>query len=150
MRILLQRVQQAEVIINKKVSRNIGVGLVLFLGIESTDTKDDAQWLAAKVAKLRIFDDQKGIMNNSLVNIKGQALVISQFTLFAKTKKGNRPSYIHAAPPEYSKPLYLQFIEYLSHEINSTIITGEFGAYMEISLVNDGPVSIWIDTKNKE
>lgn len=150
MRALTQRVKYAKVNINSSIDRNISKGLLVFLGIESSDNKDDADWLAAKISKLRIFDDADGIMNRSIIDIDGDAMLISQFTLHAKTKKGNRPSYINSAPPSHSKPLYEYFVDVFSNEINKKVITGEFGADMQVELVNDGPVTIWIDTKNKE
>lgn len=150
MRALIQRVKYAKVNINSTQERIISKGLLVFIGIEPSDNKEDAEWLAAKLSKLRIFNDQDGIMNKSIIDIKGDAMVISQFTLHAKTKKGNRPSYIQAAPPEHSKPLYENFVELLSSELSKNVVTGEFGADMQVELINDGPVTIWIDTKNKE
>lgn len=150
MRALIQRVKYAKVNINSTQERIISKGLLVFVGIEPSDNKEDAEWLAAKLSKLRIFNDQDGIMNKSIIDIKGDAMVISQFTLHAKTKKGNRPSYIQAAPPEHSKPLYENFVELLSTELSKNVVTGEFGADMQVELINDGPVTIWIDTKNKE
>lgn len=150
MRALIQRVKYAKVNINSTEERNISKGLLVFIGIESSDNKEDAKWLAAKLSKLRIFNDEEGIMNKSIIDIKGDTMVISQFTLHAKTKKGNRPSYIKAAPPEHSKPLYENFVELLSTELSKNVVTGEFGADMQVELINDGPVTIWIDTKNKE
>lgn len=150
MRALTQRVKYAKVNINSSIDRNISKGLLVFLGIELSDNKEDARWLATKLSKLRIFDDENGVMNKSIIDISGEAMVISQFTLHAKTKKGNRPSYIKAAPPEHSKPLYEYFVKLLSDELSKNVVTGEFGADMQVELVNDGPVTIWIDTKNKE
>ena len=150
MRALIQRVQKASVIIDKSEFRSINQGLLIFLGIESSDTIEDVEWLGAKISKLRIFDDENSVMNKSIIDISGGAMVISQFTLHAKTKKGNRPSYIHAAPPEYSKPLYEEFLKYFSMAISNNVVGGEFGAHMDVELINDGPVTIWIDTKNKE
>lgn len=150
MRALIQRVKYAKVNINSSIDRNISKGLLIFIGIELSDTEEDAKWLASKISKLRIFDDQDGVMNKSIIDIEGDAMVISQFTLHAKTKKGNRPSYIKAAPPEHSKPLYEEFVKLLSDELSKNIVTGEFGADMQVELLNDGPVTIWIDTKNKE
>ena len=150
MRALIQRVKYTEITINSKKKRSISQGLLIFIGIEKADDISDTEWLAVKISKLRIFNDENGIMNKSLTDINGEAMVVSQFTLHAKTKKGNRPSYIHAAPPEFSKPLYEAFIDIFSRKINKDIISGEFGADMQVELLNDGPVTIWIDTKNKE
>lgn len=150
MRVVIQRVTEANIIINKLDKRSISGGLVVLLGIEETDTKEDADWLSAKIVRLRIFPDEKGVMNLPLNEIGGDILVVSQFTLHAKTKKGNRPSYIRAASPETAIPLYNYFVETIAKEENVNIVTGEFGADMQIELINDGPVTIWIDTKNKE
>ena len=150
MRALIQRVKHAKVRINSSEERIISEGLLIFLGVEFIDNQEDAKWLASKISKLRIFDDEDGVMNKSIIETAGEIMVISQFTLHAKTKKGNRPSYIKSAPPEHSKPLYEDFVNLLSNEINKKIIIGEFGADMQVELVNDGPVTIWIDTKNKE
>ena len=150
MRALLQRTTKASVLINNSEKRSIGNGLVIFIGIEEADTIDDIKWLSAKVSKLRIFDDEQGIMNNNIIDINGDALIISQFTLHAKTKKGNRPSYIKAAPPELSKPLYHDFIKQFSKDISKEVVAGTFGAHMDVKLINNGPVTIWIDSKNKE
>ena len=151
MRAVIQRVNKAKVSINNKETSEIGKGLLIFVGIVNSDTNADIEWLSGKISRLRIFDDENGIMNLSINEIDGQAMVISQFTLHAKTKKGNRPSYIHAAKPEISLPLYNKFVQQLSVDLNSKDIkTGEFGANMQISLINDGPVTIIIDTKNKE
>ncbi len=150
MRVLVQRVKSAGVTINSTTERNIAEGLLVFVGIEITDNEDDARWLATKISNLRIFDDKDGIMNLSIKDIDGELMLISQFTLFAKTKKGNRPSYIKSAPPNYSKPLYEEFIKLLSKEISKEVVSGEFGADMQVELINNGPVTIWIDTKNKE
>jgi D-tyrosyl-tRNA(Tyr) deacylase len=150
MRALIQRVKFANVIIDSSIKRSISQGLLIFLGIETADNIEDAKWLAAKISKLRIFDDNDGVMNKSIVDINGQTMIISQFTLHAKTKKGNRPSYIHAARPEISEPLYNEFVKLFSNEITNEVVTGEFGADMKVELLNDGPVTIWIDTKNKE
>ncbi len=150
MRVVIQRVKQAKVIINHEIERSIQEGLVIFLGIEDIDNEEDIHWLIKKVLNLRIFDDEQGIMNRSVLDIKGEILCISQFTLHASTKKGNRPSYIRAAKPEIARPIYDQFIENLKTSSPIKIETGEFGAHMEVNLINDGPVTIWIDTKNKE
>ena len=150
MRALIQRVSKSEVLIDKEESRSIGQGYLILLGIENTDAQEDVNWLAAKISKLRLFDDDEGIMNNSILDINGDIMIISQFTLHAKTKKGNRPSYIHAAKPNISIPLYEAFKKQMAKELGKPIVSGEFGAHMDVSLTNDGPVSIWIDTKNKE
>lgn len=150
MRAVIQRVEFASVMINGKMKSEIGRGLLLFIGIEEDDNDDDIRWLCGKILKLRIFNDEEGIMNLSVSDINGEIMVISQFTLHASTKKGNRPSYIKAAKPDYAIPVYLRFIENLSEGYHREIKTGEFGALMKISLLNDGPVTILIDTKNKE
>lgn len=150
MRVVIQRVTQASVTINERVKSEIKRGLLLFVGIENSDGADDIEWLCKKVINLRIFDDNEGIMNRSVLDIKGDILVISQFTLHASTKKGNRPSYIKAAKGEISQPLYELFCKRLSEELGKQIGTGEFGADMKVKLLNDGPVTILMDTKNKE
>jgi len=150
MKVVIQRVTEASVTINGKVKSEIKTGLLILLGIESSDTTKDIIWLTNKIAHLRIFDDNDGVMNLSLLDICGDALVISQFTLHAKTKKGNRPSYINAARPEIAIPLYQQFIIELEKQLSKKIKTGEFGSMMDISLMNSGPVTIIIDTNNKE
>ncbi len=150
MRVVVQRVNKASVSINGIIKSSIAKGLLILIGIEEADTLEDAQWLSAKISKLRIFDDQDGVMNLSVKDVAGEILSISQFTLHAKTKKGNRPSYIKAAKPEISVPLYDTFNKLLASELNKEVKTGEFGANMQVSLENDGPVTIIIDTKNKE
>src|SRR4030042_3951490 len=150
MRAVIQRVESASVMIKDKTKSEIGVGLLVFVGIEEDDNHEDIDWLCGKILKLRIFNDQNGIMNLSVSDINGDILVISQFTLHASTKKGNRPSYIKAAMPDIAMPLYEGFVKKLSQEYHKEIKTGEFGAMMKIFLVNDGPVTILIDTKNKE
>ncbi len=150
MRILIQRVLNSSVTIDEKEYSAIGKGLLVLLGIESTDGEEDIEWLTSKISKLRIFDDPDGVMNLDITQIGGQAMVVSQFTLQASTKKGNRPSYIKAAGEAISRPLYLRFVEVLSAKLAAEVKTGEFGADMKISLVNDGPVTIWIDSKNRE
>ena len=150
MRGLIQRVVSASVIIDGKIVSEIGSGLLVLVGIEVADTNEDSGWLAAKIASLRIFDDENGVMNKSVVEVGGEALVVSQFTLHALTKKGNRPSYIKAARPEVAIPLYEQFIADIQVAVGRPVKTGSFGANMQISLINDGPVTIWIDTKNRE
>ncbi|MCX7986389.1 MAG: D-aminoacyl-tRNA deacylase [Bacteroidales bacterium] len=150
MRVLIQRVSQAKVIINSRTERSIGKGLVLFIGIESADTPEDVSWLVKKVSSIRIFDDQNGVMNLCIQDIEGSFLCISQFTLHASTKKGNRPSYSRAAKPEIALPLYNLFVEELRKTSGLQVQTGEFGADMQVHIVNEGPVTIWIDSKNKE
>tara|TARA_X000000368_G_C23024958_1_gene709729 strand:- start:1158 stop:1610 length:453 start_codon:yes stop_codon:yes gene_type:complete len=149
-RVVIQRVSQASVIINEKKVASINKGLLVLLGIEIEDTKKDSLWLASKISQLRIFSDEDGVMNKSITEINGDIIVVSQFTLHAKTKKGNRPSYIKAARPEQAIPLYNQFKRNLSYAISKEIKSGEFGADMKVSLSNDGPVTIIIDTKDKE
>ena len=149
MKAVIQRVSSASVEINKTAEGKINIGYVVLLGIASDDTQEDVKWLANKIFNLRIFADDEGLMNKSLSEVKGDVLLISQFTLHAKTKKGNRPSYIHAARPETAIPLYKDFISELSKLLNHPIQSGEFGADMKVALVNDGPVTIIIDTKNK-
>ena len=150
MRAVIQRVTQASVEINANRTEQIGKGLLVFLGIEDNDGNDDIEWLSGKIARLRIFDDTTGVMNLSVQETGGQIMVISQFTLHASTRKGNRPSYIRAAKPDIAIPLYEKFIRQLLLDSGSTIFTGEFGANMQVSLINDGPVTIIIDTRNKE
>lgn len=150
MRAIIQRVTEASVSIDQKKHSYINDGLLVLIGIENSDTKEDAEWLCKKISQLRIFNDDKGIMNLSVRDISGEILVVSQFTLHALTKKGNRPSYIKAAASEIAIPLYEHFIHMLQAELGKEIQTGIFGAMMQIKLINDGPVTILIDTKNKE
>ena len=150
MRAVIQRVSGASVIIKEQKVAEIQQGFLVLLGIEIEDTKEDALWLVNKISALRIFADEEGVMNKSITETGGDVIVVSQFTLHAKTKKGNRPSYIKAARPEQSMPLYKQFKEDLSIAIGKQVQSGEFGANMQVSLINDGPVTILIDTKNKE
>ena len=150
MRALIQRVREASVSIGEETYSKIGTGLLVLLGIESADTEEDVLWLTSKVSKIRIFDDGTGQMNLSLSDIGGEMLVVSQFTLHANTKKGNRPSFIRAARPEHAIPLYEKFISEMETEIRKPISTGKFGASMQVSLTNDGPVTIWIDSRNRE
>jgi len=150
MRAVVQRVSEASVVIGEQKVADINQGLLIFLGIEIEDTKEDAVWLANKIVQLRIFQDEDGVMNKSITDVDGEIIVVSQFTLHAKTKKGNRPSYIKAARPEQAIPLYEQFKKDLIFAISKEIQSGEFGADMKVSLINDGPVTIMIDTKNKE
>lgn len=150
MRVLIQRVSDASVTIGKETRSSIKNGLVLLLGIEASDTEEDIEFLCKKTVNLRIFDDLNGVMNWSVRDIDGEIMVVSQFTLYASTKKGNRPSYLRAAKPEISVPLYEQFCTYLSALLQKPVQTGEFGADMQVHLVNNGPVTIWLDSKNKE
>lgn len=150
MRVTIQRVSTASVTVEQRIVSEISNGLLLFLGIEEADTEEDIKWLSKKVANLRIFNDAEGVMNLSLLQINGEALVISQFTLHASTKKGNRPSYIKAARPEVAVPLYEQFVSQLEKDLGKKVGTGIFGADMKVTLLNDGPVTIQIDTKYKE
>lgn len=149
MKAVIQRVSKATVTINKNIAAAINVGLLVFVGIENSDTEHDIEWLAGKISRLRIFNDPAGIMNLSLGEIKGEVMVVSQFTLHASTKKGNRPSYINAAKPEVAIPLYEKFLAAMKKECNTLVQSGTFGAEMKIELLNDGPVTIIIDTKNK-
>ena len=150
MRAVIQRTTKASVSINGKVNGAIGNGLVVLLGIEEADGQEDMEWLIKKITQLRIFDDENGVMNRSVLDIDGDILLISQFTLMASTKKGNRPSYIRAARPEISIPIYEDFKKELAKSLGKDIQTGIFGADMKVELINDGPVTICIDTKNKE
>ena len=146
---VIQRVLEAAVTIEGKIKSNIGVGLLVLLGIEEADGKEDLEWLTKKIVNLRIFPDEQGVMNKSLLEVGGDLLLVSQFTLHASTKKGNRPSYIKAARPEIALPLYEQAIEAFELELGKSIGTGTFGADMKVSLINDGPVTLLMDTKNK-
>lgn len=146
---VVQRVATASVEISKQVTASIGRGLLVLVGIEEADTQEDVEWLSAKIVNLRIFDDGQGVMNISVKDVNGDLLVVSQFTLHASTKKGNRPSYIKAAKPEVAVPLYEKFVQALEVQLGKPVYTGTFGADMQVSLVNDGPVTIIIDTKNK-
>ncbi len=150
MRILIQRVSKASVTINGSIKSAINQGLLILVGIENSDSKDDIEWLCNKAVNLRIFDDKEGVMNLSIKDIDGEILVVSQFTLHASTKKGNRPSYIYAAKPEIAVPLYEEFCVVLGNKLGKPVQTGEFGADMKVELINDGPVTIWIDSKVKE
>ena len=150
MRVLIQRVRQASVKVDEKITGEIKQGFLLLVGFENADTDEDLTWTANKISALRIFDDENGVMNKSILEVDGEILCVSQFTLFAMTKKGNRPSYFKAAKGEISEPLYNQFCEKLKSLLNKEIQKGIFGAEMKVSLINDGPVTIWIDSKNKE
>lgn len=150
MRAVIQRVTQANVVIDNNIRSAISKGLLILVGIEDTDTTEDVSWLSSKIINLRIFNDAAGVMNESVKEQGGDLLVVSQFTLHASTKKGNRPSYIRASKPPIAVPLYEQFVQQLQTDLGKPVFTGEFGADMKVSLLNDGPVTIVIDTKNKE
>ena len=150
MRIVIQRVSHASVTINQQVKSSIGMGFLILLGIGKGDTEEDINWLVKKVIALRIFDDEMGVINRSIMDVNGEILVVSQFTLMASYKKGNRPSWINAAPHELSIPLYNRFCDALSNAMGKPVSTGEFGADMKVELLNNGPVTICMDTKNKE
>jgi D-tyrosyl-tRNA(Tyr) deacylase len=150
MRAVIQRVEYAHITIENQEEKSISRGLTVFLGIEADDTQEDIEWLAAKIARLRIFSDTEGKMNLSLQEINGEIMVVSQFTLHASTKKGNRPSWIRAADPMVAEPIYNQFVLKLEGFLEKAVVTGKFGAHMDIALKNDGPVTIIIDTKNRE
>lgn len=150
MRIVIQRVKHASVTIEGEVKSAIKQGYLILLGVGEDDTKEDAEWLIRKIIGLRVFDDENGVMNRSIIDVDGEILVISQFTLFASYKKGNRPSWLRAASHEISVPLYEYFCKRLSESLGKTVGTGEFGADMKVELLNDGPVTICMDTKNKE
>ena len=150
MRAVIQRVSHASVTIEGTVKSAIGGGFLILLGVCSDDNSDDVEWLAKKIASLRVFDDEQGVMNRSIIDVGGEVLVVSQFTLYASYKKGNRPSWFRAATHDISVPLYEEFCSKLSHFIGIPVGTGEFGAMMQVELLNDGPVTICMDTKNKE
>ena len=150
MRTLIQRVQHASVTIDGQVKSEIGKGLLVLVGIEDRDTQEDIEWLCKKIANLRIFDDENGVMNRSVIETEGEVMVVSQFTLHASTKKGNRPSYNHASKPDIAVPMYEAFCAEMGLQIGKEVQTGTFGADMKVELVNDGPVTIWIDSQNKE
>ena len=150
MRAVIQRVTRASVEVRQEIVGQIGRGLLVFLGVESADSREDVLWLAGKIARLRIFSDENGAMNLSVQDIAGDLLVVSQFTLFASTRKGNRPSFLHAAEPEQANRLYEEFCQQLESEIARPVRRGIFGASMQIDLLNEGPVTIWIDTKKRE
>ena len=150
MRTLIQRVQHASVTIDGQLKSQIGKGLLVLVGIEDRDTQEDIEWLCKKIANLRIFDDENGVMNRSVTETEGEVMVVSQFTLHASTKKGNRPSYIHASKPDFAIPMYESFCAEMGLQIGKNVATGVFGADMKIELLNDGPVTILIDSQNKE
>jgi D-aminoacyl-tRNA deacylase len=150
MRVVIQRVREASVTIEGVLKSQITEGSLILVGIEDTDTAEDSAWVAAKIVNLRIFSDDAGLMNRSIVDIGGSMLVVSQFTLFASTKKGNRPSFLRSAKPDFAVPMYERFVDELRKLSNLTVLTGEFGADMKVALLNDGPVTIMIDSKNRE
>ena len=150
MRAVVQRVTEAHITINKESGKQIGPGLVVLLGIEQEDGKQDIEWLTGKISRLRIFPDSHEVMNMSVMDVSGEVMIVSQFTLHASTKKGNRPSYIKAATHEIAIPVYEAFISQMEKALGHPVVTGEFGAFIQINLINDGPVTIMIDTKNRE
>ncbi|MBR1668391.1 MAG: D-tyrosyl-tRNA(Tyr) deacylase [Bacteroidaceae bacterium] len=150
MRAVIQRVAHASVTIEGKVKGSIGQGYLVLLGCENADNEEDIQWLAKKICNLRVFDDENGVMNRSVLDVGGEILVVSQFTLWASYKKGNRPSYLRAGSHEVTVPLYERFLAVLSEQLGKPVASGEFGAEMKVELLNDGPVTICMDTKNKE
>lgn len=150
MRVVIQRVTKAKVSIENKEKSSIGKGMMILMAVEDSDTEQDIEWLTDKIVKLRIFDDENGVMNKSVLDVDQQIMVVSQFTLFASTKKGNRPSYLRSSKPEFSKPMYEKFVLSLQGKLGKPIATGEFGTFMQIDLCNDGPTTIIIDSKLKE
>lgn len=150
MRAVIQRVKKADITIDHSEKKQIGEGIVILLGIEAGEDASDIEWLSGKISRLRIFADKDGVMNHSVIDIDGEVMIVSQFTLHASTKKGNRPSYVKAATPEIAIPLYNKFIGQMEQVLDKRVVTGKFGAYMEINLLNDGPVTIFIDSKNRE
>lgn len=150
MRAVVQRVSLANVAINGMVTASIGPGLLVLVAVEEADTYEDVEWLAGKIVRLRIFDDESGVMNRSVQEANGEILIVSQFTLFASTQKGNRPSYIRSAKPEFAMPMYERFVTVVAAELGKIVRTGEFGADMKVTLVNEGPVTIPFDTKTRE
>ena len=150
MRLLIQRVTEASVTIEGRVHSEIGKGLMVLVGIEEADAQEDIDWLTGKLLRLRIFDDEAGVMNLDVQQVGGEVMVVSQFTLHASTKKGNRPSYFRAAGEAISRPMYEEFVREVEQQLGRRVATGEFGADMKVALVNDGPVTIWIDSRNRE
>ena len=150
MRVVIQRVKEASVSVDNTIISEIKKGFLILLGIENDDTEEDVHWLTGKISKLRVFSDENDSMNNSIIDVNGDAMVVSQFTLHASTKKGNRPSFIKAARPEIAIPLYESFIFHLEQELDKKVRSGAFGAMMDVALINDGPVTILIDSKNKD
>jgi len=150
MRAVIQRVSEASVTIDGRVKSAIGPGLLVLLAVEEADTAEDIEWLSGKIARLRVFNDEQGVMNRAVTETQGKMLVVSQFTLFASTRKGNRPSYTRSARPEFAVPMYEQFVQALGAALGQPVLTGEFGADMKVALLNDGPVTILIDSKLRE
>jgi len=150
MRVVLQRASEASVTMSGKVAGSIGPGLVVLAAFEEADTAEDIQWMSGKIARLRVFNDEQGRMNRSLQEISGELLIVSQFTLYASTKKGNRPSYMRSAKPEMAIPLYEQFVRQATQDLGRAVQTGEFGAHMEVRLVNDGPVTLLLDSRDRQ
>lgn len=150
MRVVIQRVSHSEVAIEGNIVGRTGKGMMILLGVETADTEEDIEWLCGKISRLRIFDDENGVMNLDITQVGGEVLVVSQFTLYASTKKGNRPSYIRSAPEPISRPMYEKFLSQLSATLGKEVAHGEFGADMQVSLTNDGPVTICIDSRNRE
>ena len=150
MKVVIQRVTRASVTIEQQLFSSISKGMLVLVGIQADDTDEDINWLSSKIVNLRIFDDENGVMNKSILDSGGEILAVSQFTLMARTKKGNRPSYIDAAPPAISIPLYEKFVATLSQELHKEVQTGQFGADMKVELINDGPVTIIVDSKNRQ
>ena len=150
MRAVVQKVSEAHIHINGLTEKQIGAGLVILLGIEGSDGPEDVEWLSGKICRLRLFNDVKGVMNLSVWEVDGEVMIVSQFTLHASIRKGNRPSYIRSAKPPVAIPIYQKFITQMEQDLGKSVVTGEFGAYMQINLVNDGPVTIIVDTKNRE
>lgn len=150
MRLLIQRVRRASVSIDNALHSSIGKGLLVLVGIEEADGQEDIDWLTGKLLRLRIFDDENGVMNLDVTQVEGEVMVVSQFTLHASTRKGNRPSYFRAAPEAISRPMYEKFVASVEQAMGRKVATGEFGADMQVELINDGPVTIWIDSQNRE
>jgi D-aminoacyl-tRNA deacylase len=150
MRVVIQKVSQASVTVDAEIVAQIGTGLLVLVGIEDADTIEDVEWLSKKIVQLRIFPDENSVMNRSVLDTGGDIIVVSQFTLHAQTRKGNRPSYIKASKPDFAIPMYERFCETLSSDLGKPVGRGVFGAFMDVALINEGPVTIWIDSKNKE
>ena len=150
MRLLVQRVREASVVVDGATIARIGMGMLVLAGVARDDTADDSDWLARKLVELRIFDDEQGVMNRSVLDVAGDVLAVSQFTLYASTRKGNRPSWSRAAPPEAAAPHFEAFVAELTARLGRPVATGQFGANMQVALVNDGPVTIWLDSRNRE